>query len=59
MSKKLNKNINLGTVHFIGLYCIIILQCMVQKTLDIVIVLYFHLISVVFGLLEWTFFGHD
>jgi hypothetical protein len=28
-----NKNINLGNVHFFGLYFIIILQCTVQNTL--------------------------
>jgi hypothetical protein len=26
-----NYNVNLGNVHFVGLYCIIILQCAVQK----------------------------
>jgi len=31
--KIINKNINLEKVHFVGLYCIIILHCMVQKNI--------------------------
>ena len=32
LKNKKNENTAVGNVHFVGLYCKIMLQCMVQKT---------------------------